>query len=184
MRHWLPLAIIVAFLAMTSCKPKQVIVPASAPQARSLVFPDDWLGHWAGPLAIYRTTGKTMEIPMQFDFLPRDDGRYTWRITYDDNPPRDYVLRADTVAGRYWIDEQNSIELVNHQLGNKFVSQFEVEGQLLLIAYELRSFDQMTFEVYAGGLTTTPTGGQDSIPVVNNYYVGTWQQGILRRQEE
>lgn len=164
-----------------SCKPAQVIAPAPPPDA--LTFPDDWLGSWAGQLNIYRLTGQTMEIPMQFDFAELPSGRYTWRLTYADNPPREYELYADTLTGRYWIDEQNSILLTNHQMGQAFLARFEVNGQLLLVSYELLNRNEMAFEVVAGGLNTSPTGGQDSIPTVQNYPLSTWQKAILRRRQ-
>lgn len=174
---------LLVIIAAWSCKPSQVIVPQPVPNPpQSLTFPDDWLGSWQGSLAIYRLTGKTMEVPMQLDFAPLEGGRYTWRITYADSPPREYELYADTLSGRYWIDERNSIELVNHQLGQILVSRFEVEGQLLLVKYELRNPNELAFEVMAGSTNTTPTGGQDSIPIVQNYYLGTWQQAILHRR--
>ncbi len=155
------------------------------------VFPDDWLGEWQGKLEIYGPTGKTMEVPMQCVHRKRKDGQYDWYLIYasgDQKEERKYRLTpVSAKAGHYVVDEGNGILLDGFVFHDRFISTFEVMGNVLQTQY-IKHKEGMDFQVTMHALQSFHSSGDtiianDTIPPVNSYKTAVFQQARLKRKD-
>ena len=154
-------------------------------------FPQDWLGEWAGTLNIYRDTGLVQTLPMQLHVHPIEESEnFTWTIIYGEDlkkGARNYELQTVNASkGQYLIDEKNSIKIESYYFQNKLVSWYSVANNLIYISYEKQD-DELHIEVVAGkqeavSTTGNTKDGEEEIPEVITYPVGTLQKGILKRK--
>ena len=71
--------------------------PAAAP-----VFPDDWIGSWAGEVEVTTAGGPRPGFPMRLDIGATDDpARYDWTITYPNDDVREYTLFQSRIPTIY-----------------------------------------------------------------------------------
>ena len=146
-------------------------------------FPKDWQGLYRGELQIYSNGIIAQKVPMHLEIQYLDDKSYSWHIQYgtDSTGLRPYVLLlTDPGKGRYEIDEKNGIILPADLLGQKLISIFEVQDNLLVSQYE-KIGDEITFSIYMSRKTqSTKTGGNaDDIPPVSGYPIGIYQTARL-----
>lgn len=153
-------------------------------------FPKSWQGNWAGTLEIFNASGKLMEITMELLIQPTEDSsRYSWTIIYGENREagkRSYELVIlDREAGRYALDEKNSIVLESYLIGGRFYHWFEVEGNLLLTINSLEG-DELVWELVGGNTEPVSTTGNKvvdglKIPPVKSFAVKNMQLARLKR---
>ncbi len=168
----------------------------STPSHQSTEFPVAWAGEWTGELEIFRGPRLMQSIPVYFQIAPQDTSdNFTWRTIYDigneeKKIAKDYELTTlDKEKGWYAIDEKNSIVIEAYLLDNKLVSWFEVQGTTIVSTYELRSHNELYFEILAGSSkAVSTTGGEtidegEDIPEVLTYPLSTLQRALLRRKE-
>lgn len=161
-------------------------------QRDTSAFPVPWEGVWTGTLQIFFPGVAPREVPMRLEILPVDSLSWSWTLVYQANDVEDIrpyrLLPGKPEKGEWLIDEQNGIVLNGQVLGPVFVSRFEVGGQLLLARYGLEE-DRIRFEILAGGMETTETGGAregesplEATPTVKGYKVNVYQKALLYRQ--
>ncbi|MEO1516055.1 MAG: hypothetical protein AAFV95_13615 [Bacteroidota bacterium] len=153
-------------------------------------FPDAWVGTWVGALDIYRGTKKLQSVPMEIQIGANDGrGRYSWTSTFlgKDTIVKPYELQTiDAAAGKYVMDEKNSIKIESYLHDQKLVSWFEVQGSLISATYEIIN-GQLVFEILAGSdKEVSTTGGTqfegEDIPPVRSFPIGTMQRGVLTKK--
>jgi len=153
-------------------------------------FPKDWVGNWAGTLNIYRDTGLVRTLPMQLHLQPIEGSEnFSWVIIYGEDiekGARNYELQTiDASKGQYLIDEKNSIKIESYLFQHKLVSWYAVAKNQIYIAYEKKG-EELHFEVVAGkqeavSTTGNTKDGEEDIPEVITYPLGTLQSAILKR---
>ena len=153
-------------------------------------FPQTWFGIWSGELNIYSPQGVKQTIPMELEIGPTNqEDVFIWAITYGEdkvNGRRSYELKVINVEqGLYVIDEKNTIELESYLYHNRFISRFEVQGNLLICTYEKRK-EEIVFEVIAGAHQPGITSGGETfegneIPVVQSYPISVSQRAFLKK---
>ena len=157
---------------------------------RAEVFPQSWLGEYAGTLVISKAQGVIQEIPMRLNIKPTDSANtVTWNIIYGLDSLkglRGYVLRTvDSKKGLYILDEKNSIAIESYLIGNKLFNNYAVEGNALLTTTE-KVGDSLIFEIIFGKETPVSTTGgekvkEENIPLVKSYPVLLNQKAILKK---
>lgn len=158
-------------------------------------FPAAWIGYWSGTLDIYNYKGKSQSLPMEVEIAPIDSAanRYTFALIYGADKKegrRAYELFAkDTIKGIYVNDEKNSIQMEEYLINNKLYCWFEVQGTMLLSTFELKSNNELCFEIISGGATPVSiTGGQkvggEDIPTVKTFPIKVVQKAILTRMNK
>ena len=117
-----------------------------------------------------------------WDCAPAEaEGEWGWAIQYEGQPAREYVLReVDRGAGRYVIDERNSIVLPSRLVGNRLLSRFSVMGSDLQASYEFGP-DTIDFEIVTTRVEGVETGGAGEAPTVLAHRVLGSQRAMLRR---
>lgn len=150
-------------------------------------FPNVWVGDWQGELKIYNQSGFQKMIPMELHIHPTESPfRYTWNIVYDTSARNYELVIRDPLKKIFSIDEKNGIDIMSYQLGNHFISRFEVDGTLLECEYTLKDIDEMTFSIHAGDDDHHYTSGNiqsqnDSVPLVHIYSINALQYATLKR---
>ncbi|GAB4251230.1 MAG: hypothetical protein Kow0027_15090 [Saprospiraceae bacterium] len=158
--------------------------------AQNAVFPDDYIGKWAGQLRIYNGEGLAQELPMQLHILPTDStGRYSFTLIYGTDTlagKRAYELVVlDQEKGLYLIDEKNTIRMEAYYLGGKLWQNFEVQGSVLNTML-WREGEELVWELsYGSSAPASTSGGQlhegEEIPEVKAYPVNGVQRARLSR---
>ena len=157
---------------------------------RAEVFPQSWLGEYAGTLIISKAQGVVQEVPMRLIIKPTDSANIvTWNIIYGADSLkglRGYVLRTvDSKKGLYILDEKNSIAIESYLIGNKLFNNYAVEGNALLTTTE-KLGDSLVFEIIFGKeAPVSTTGGEkvkeENIPLVKSFPVLLNQKAVLKK---
>ena len=173
---------------MSSEQTEFFIFPNSSDTLRQYVFPDDWLGQWKGELQIYNGTELTQTFPMALDHRITDHSdTLIWAIIYGEDSiagRRDYqLITKDKQMGHYVVDEKNSIYLDTYLRGNKMISSFEVQNNLITLVYK-REGDAMIFEIYAINTKEAKISGNQEhngseMPLVKSFKVNSMHKAIL-----
>jgi hypothetical protein len=160
-------------------------------QHKTINFPDDWIGKWAGNLNIYQGQKIAQTLPMQLIIEPLDSvDHYSWSIIYGEDTIaglRPYTLKTiDKAKGHYIIDEHNSILLDAYVHAQSLFSHFDVMGSYLTSIYSRKEND-LIFEIIVNKSNPSrTTGGTNSngeeIPIVNAYPIVGYQRAILKKQ--
>ena len=176
--------VILALFTLSSCSPT-----LSWTEADALDFPEDYLGTWKGPLQILKDGGVTRALEMSLSIRPKENGRYSWTLTYIDGDkvderPYELVVK-DKEKGHFEIDELNSIILPLERSGNRLISWFGVMGQQLQVTYVLYE-KYMDFEISVSGAEPGYKSGGgvyqgDTIPDVGVYPLLVTQRGRMKR---
>lgn len=150
---------------------------------------DNWLGNYKGDLTSINNAGKKMTYAMEIIFAKETDSTWQWTIVYGEGNKRQerpykLILKPN---GMYEIDEQNSIVLSNALIGNRFISVFEVQGNLIHVTYTFKS-KKIYFELISSS-NMCETGGEvtenkDTIPFVNSYVIVAYQHAIFKRVQK
>lgn len=192
--HLLILSVTIFSMSAVSCTKKvaSVKISESSYLERATVFPADWAGSWLGDLEIYTKDGLQQQVQMGLDILPTAaDSIYTWQISYLVDSVADvraYSLHIlDRTQGHYKIDENNGILLDGYLLGDRFISVFEVMGNVLQSVYTLQK-DRLHFEITMHKSASISSSGDtlyggDKIPNVDSYAVTTYQHAVLYKVE-
>lgn len=126
--------------------------PPALPGDRApTVFPDGWVGAYAGELRTLVAGQWRVLTAMRLEIgASAASGRWPFAIVYGvgaDEQRRDYELVAvDAAAGRYAIDEKNGIVLDAWLADGALMSAFHVGGQTLLTRYRWQP-DGIAFEL-------------------------------------
>jgi hypothetical protein len=151
-------------------------------------FPANFIGKWKGELQ-WMVAGKpTQKFKMQLNILPTDSAnQYTWQIIYGDanKDNRPYILKPiDTAKGHWIVDEKNGIVLDSYIHGNCLHGAFTVQGNTIIDNYCVTG-NKMTVEFFSIKLTDKKQSGigNDEVPFVDSYKVGSYQVGVLKRQK-
>ena len=158
--------------------------------SQNAVFPDEYIGKWAGQLQIYNGAGLVQQLPMQLHILPTDStNRYTFTIIYGEDTlagRRPYeLLVLDQEKGLYLVDEKNTIQMEAYYIGGKLWQNFEVQGSVLNTTLWKENGD-LVWELSFGSTTPASTsGGQmhegEEIPEVKAFPIQGVQRARLAR---
>ncbi len=128
-----------------------------------------------------------MLVAVQLKVQPIKDSvdQYNWQITYGDKKEdiRPYLLKKiDTVKNHWAIDELNGIVIDCYWLGNKMISAFAVEGNVVQDSYWIQN-DELHFEFisYAQKPTTTSGKGTEDSPIVDLMKIRSYQKGVMKK---
>lgn len=161
--------------------------PAPAPEAVAEGLPARWHGHWRGLMTSSVPGGKSQTIEMELHVAPTDDAaRCTWTIVYiadGQRQDRPYeIVAVDAGAGKYIIDEKNSIEIEGRMVGEALYSAFSVGDALLLVTYRLVGESLRVDMVTLDTAEAPVTGGLDGAPQVALPPVRAVQWADLKRE--
>jgi hypothetical protein len=151
--------------------------------------PDSWLGHYKGTLISTNFQGNKTQYAMELIVQPISDSSWTWTIVYGEDSlrqERQYQLILNE-KGQFAIDEQNSILLSAHLIGNQFISVFEVQGNLIHTTYRFeKSQVQFKLTSSSGPYETgnTVQENNDTIPPVTSYRTVVFQQAELKKVKQ
>ena len=166
-------------------RPEAASESATVAAEADVPFPQSWYGTWKGTLAIHAATGVRQTVPMELWVGATDDAdRTQWTIVYGEGATRQErpyeLVTLDAAAGKYEIDEKNSIHIPSTFFGKSLVAHFSVGGGWLVSQYRLEG-DTLTFEILSGRAQGGETGGEGAVPVVGWKPVGGYQRATLTR---
>jgi hypothetical protein len=133
-------------------------------------FPDDWVGHWSGTLAMHGARPTEGEVRMELVVGPSvADDRLAWTIVYDGSAGRQVreyqLVTRDQAAGHYAIDERNGIVLEARLHAGALYSWFSIGGANVTVREQLvrdASGERIEVEMVTSAdrdtLTTGPNG--------------------------
>lgn len=159
--------------------------------ASAQTFPQTWQGTWRGTLRIHTAKGIAQTVPMAVEIAPTADSlRWRFALMYGEDTVkgrRAYELVVlNRATGHYQFDEKNSIRLDAYLMTGRLLSAFTVQGTRLISTYERRG-DELIFEIISGkdapvGTTGGQKVGDEDIPLVQSFPIGTWHRAVLKRQ--
>jgi hypothetical protein len=174
---------LVVFLFFTTFNFAQNTVPDSL----QIKIPETWLGTWKGTMKLHYANGKTQEVATELRIQKTSDpSRWKWMIVYEEGTARQerpYELIAqNTAKGKYVVDEKNDILLDAYFADNTLMSQFEVQGNLLMTIERLEG-DTLYFEniMAKTGKPNKSGGSSVDIPEVKSYPVVVMQRAALKK---
>lgn len=152
-------------------------------------FPEAYIGQWKGDLVIRRDGDILEQLPMALHISAIGNGDYQWNIHYgndDEADLRPYILRCtDPDKDLYEVDELNGIVLPANLHGNRLISLYSVEDNLIQATY---SFSRKTivFEILVSrpspvAVTGDTTINGEYVPLVDLYPVVLSQKAVLKR---
>lgn len=158
-------------------------------QAGNAQIPASWEGRYQGTLVSTNFQGKEMRYAMSLIVSKMADSSWTWTIIYGEDSlkqEREYLLVLNE-KGQFAIDEQNSILLSSHLIGNRFFSVFEVQGNLIHTVYRFEQ-EAVKFELTSssGAYETgnTVQENNDTIPLVVSYRTVAYQKAVLTKVKQ
>jgi hypothetical protein len=151
-------------------------------------FPESFIGNWSGTMKWYPNNGKPpTNVPTQLIIQPIKDSanQYNWQIVYGTKKEdvRPYTLRkVDTVHNHWVIDEHNGIVIDCYWLGNKLISAFAVQGNVVQSTYWLQH-NELHFEFisYAQKASSITGKGTEESPMVDLMKIKSYQKGIMTK---
>ncbi len=145
-----------------------------------------WVGEWKGTLELYKPDGSIdRTVPMDLLIKPTGDSlALQWRLTYNKQDVRDYILRTDDAgAGKFTLDEKNGITIDVRRFGNMLFSSFDVQDYQISDSYEMRGVTMIfTLTSSSTNLHTKSGKGTEESPNVKSMPVNVFQRAILFRQ--
>lgn len=161
--------------------------PAAEAAAAASALPERWHGQWRGPMTSSVPGGKSQTIEMELHIAPTDDpARCTWTIVYiadGQRQDRPYeIVAVDAEAGKYIIDEKNSIEIEGRMVGDVLHCPFSLGDVLLLATYRLEGESLHVSIVTMDTAEAPVTGGLDGAPQVALPQVRAVQWADLKRE--
>ncbi len=150
-------------------------------------FPSKWEGEWQGTLQWFKTGSDTaINVEMKLNIQKGDSAdSWNWQLIYGQNNAdnRPYKLIQKDKQGTHWvIDERNGIVLDQYWVGDKLCGAFTVMNSTIINNYRMEE-GHIIVEFYSiGSKPITTTGkGDDDVPYVNSYWVGSYQKAVLSR---
>ena len=161
-----------------------LLIITSISYSNEIPFPESWSGFYKGTCEII---GKT-HIQMSLHIKKIDSHTYHWTIVYKSdefNEKRPYHLLSTTNPHQYILDERNSIKIrhayYKSQNAEHLSAFFQVNKALIYATYTKRH-DSMTLVMDNFNLAdTSQTGGQNNIPIVNDWFMKSSQICHLNR---
>ena len=154
--------------------------------AKPQAFPASWRGHWVGPCVATTRAGKKTQFTMELRIEPIPDGdRWTWEIVYagTQRQVRPYELvPVEGEAGRYYIDEKNSILIDAYFQDDIVHSRFWVSEARIDVQYEMRDGKLVATLVTYGAKPVRMSGGKDRVPPVASYGLRAVQRAVMTRK--
>lgn len=153
---------------------------------QAATLPGTWQGTWRGDVAITAGDGTTESVVMQMSIEPLPDDAHTWRIEYitdKQHTVRPYVIAPDKSrgAGHFLVDEQNGILLDCTLFDATLLSQFQVDGALLMSRFEQQG-DTIRVEIVSFAAFSPRTcRSYEGNTEVLSYSCRSLQHGSLRR---
>ena len=138
----------------------------------NLVFsqlPENWFGTYEGKLTITNYKSEKSEVSMKLSIAEKTDTSYAFTITYINDTTdqeRKYELIHDK-GNQFVMDEKNGIFLPLMLFENRLVSAFEVQGNHILVSYELEK-KTLIFRTISSR-ESVKSGGQNGVPTVQGY---------------
>lgn len=158
----------------------------SSAQPADDAFPYTWFGEWKGDSHYLAVGGDTMAFGMEVHIGPIiDSTRVQWKIVYIQNGQRQErpysLIIEDASAGRYIIDEHNSITIPSALIGETLYSHFGVGSAQLTTSYH-RNGNEMIVEMLSMNAGAPEvSGGEGDTPEVTTYPVRGIQRAVLSR---
>lgn len=145
-----------------------------------------WLGEWKGVLELYKPDGSVdRTVPMDLLIKTTNDSMaLQWRITYNKQDVRDYILRTDdATGGKFVLDEKNGITIDVRKFGNILLSSFEVQDYQISDSYEMRGISMIfTLTSSSTNVHTKSGKGTEQSPNVTSMPINVFQRAVLFRQ--
>ncbi len=183
-------AIVCLALAQIAQQPNpEQPTPPAPPAQRQVVLsslPDEWMGEWRGTLHI---ADRNVQIPMGLDIRPVE-GRdaWTWRLTYGEQPAREYTLVATERKGRFVLDENNGI-LLDMRLDERTMHSVFGVGEIMIVSrYELTDDGALVNEIITIATGSPRTSEVRDAPAgspverVDSHLVTGRQRAVMRKQ--
>lgn len=145
-----------------------------------------WIGEWKGSLELYKPDGSVdRTVPMELLIKPTNDSMVMqWRLIYNKQDTRDYLLRTDdAAAGKFVLDEKNGITVDVRKYGNMLLSSFEVQDYQISDSYEMRGVTMIfTLTSSTTSIHTKSGKGTEQSPFVKSMPLNVFQRAVLFRQ--
>ena len=158
---------------------------ASAPAEITAKEVSVLVGKWSGPMTIQSPARKEpMKITMTLEIQPiKDSDKFSYKITYEKQPTRDYVLQPiDPSKGHWQVDEQNGIKLDAFWNGAGFTSVFTVQGTTIVTTERLEGGKLHWENVSYSAKAFAETGNAQGAPPVSTFRVLNVQKAILSKK--
>lgn len=174
-------------------QPAPAVTPAA--DARTVRFPDDWIGRWEGPAELIFADGKRIQFRMGITVAPllNSDGKdtelYSWTIVYDGDQgfqERKYLLKPVDKAKNLWeIDERNGIVLPCSWINQTLAGGFTVPGNTITTTDRLQGVgapdERIVSEMIAYPTSKNGTTGPKGAQAVITYQASSIQRAELKR---
>ena len=195
MRHTALVSLVGLALTLAGCatKPATSAPSSETASAMPVAFPAGWEGTWKGPANLHWPDGRTRAFEMALTIAPtRDPARWTWTVVYsegENSQTRPYELVVvDAAAGKYAIDEKNSIILPTTMFAGTLRSAFGV-GETLIVTTDRMEMGPsgeptLVSEMLSMNSATPETTGGDEgrgVPPVSTLTPLTLQRAVLKR---
>ncbi len=150
------------------------------------LFPNAFLGKYAGTLHITNTNGKS-DLLMEFHLLKTvSPDTFVYKLVYVTDSirqSRDYhLISIDLDKGEFLVDENNGILLDTKYIDSTLYSMFEVEGSLLTSTLRFNG-DYIDFEITFSKMENKRNsggeGGDEEMPGVVSYPITVVQKARL-----
>lgn len=151
------------------------------------VFPNDYEGTWNGILKILKPSGLINEVNVSITWQSTEEPLiWDYHLIYSTEATEDIrryrILRDSEESHIFHIDERNSIYLKMFNLGDKLISTFSVEGNMVHFIYTLQG-EEILMEVFSHSESPMEiTGGTEGVPLVKSFRHNTYQTARLRRK--
>lgn len=110
----------------------------ASPSASSVtVLPPQWIGLWQGSCHIVsynsELSANMPDIAMTLNIRQLEASVYTWQISYENEPLRDYrLLPQDDLEGHFLLDERSGIKLDRFLAGGVMSDMFTINGKVFV----------------------------------------------------
>lgn len=148
-------------------------------------FPKEYVGTYAGNLAIADASGVIQNVPMELVLKPTEDPKkYSYTLAYivsNKKDERKYTLVVvDPEKGLYDLDENNGIVLRANYMRQALFSTFELNNRILHSRVEFNNDGRIFFSITVTEKTDARKTGDEKL-AVTSYYTTIIQKAALRR---
>lgn len=140
----------------------------------------EWVGKWEGTVTALSGSRGRQALKKTLEVSPSQEG-ISWKITYEGEPTRDYVLKpVEGQSGRFILDEKNSILLEMQLVDDTFYSAFQINGRIFVMTTR-KSGDEIIEDSPAFDLASASRSGSDFSGPVFAFPLSSIQRSILKR---
>ena len=149
-------------------------------------LPPNWQGVWRGDTTITANDGSIEMVTMLMTIEPLAHDAHTWRIEYITDAQHSVLAYEispdkDKGDGHFIVDEKNGVLLDCSLFDATLVSQFQVDGALLMSRFEQRDDTIRVEMVSCAAFAPRSTRTREDNVEVLSYSCRSLQYGVLRR---